>query len=158
MHSPLLSFIKNLSETGKITAKTFYGINGWLACHNTDIWAMSNPVGNGNDEPMWADWNMGGAWLSTHLWEHYRFTQDNDFLKNHAYEIMKGAAQFCLEWMVEDKDGKLITSPSTSPENKYVTPTGYHGATFYGGTADLAMIRACMQQAVEASKLRPLVR
>ena len=153
MHSPLLSFIKNLSETGKITAKTFYGINGWLACHNTDIWAMSNPVGNGNDEPMWADWNMGGAWLSTHLWEHYRFTQDNDFLKNHAYEIMKGAAQFCLEWMVEDKDGKLITSPSTSPENKYVTPTGYHGATFYGGTADLAMIRACMQQAVEASKL-----
>jgi len=153
MHLPLLGFIKNLSETGKITAKTFYGINGWLACHNTDIWAMSNPVGNGNDEPMWANWNMGGAWLSTHLWEHYRFTLDNDFLKNQAYNIMKGAAQFCLEWLVEDKEGKLITSPSTSPENKYITPTGYHGATLYGGTADLAMIRACMQQTVDASKL-----
>jgi len=153
MHFPLLGFIKNLSETGKITAKTFYGINGWLACHNTDIWAMSNPVGNGNDEPMWADWNMGGAWLSTHLWEHYRFTHDNDFLKNQAYDIMKGAAQFCLEWMVEDKEGKLITSPSTSPENKFITPTGYHGATLYGGTADLAMIRACMQQTIDASKL-----
>lgn len=153
MHSSLLGFIKNLSETGKITAKTFYGVNGWLACHNSDIWAMSNPVGNGKDEPMWANWNMGGAWLSTHLWEHYCFTQDKVFLKDQAYEIMKGAAQFCLEWMVKDKDGKLITSPSTSPENKYVTPTGFHGATFYGGTADLAMIRACMQQAVDASKL-----
>ncbi|HEY3372255.1 MAG TPA: glycoside hydrolase family 95 protein [Prolixibacteraceae bacterium] len=151
MHAPLLGFIKNLSETGKITARTFYGVNGWLVCHNTDIWAMSNPVGNGRDEPMWADWNMGGAWLSTHLWEHYRFTQDKDFLKNQAYELMKGAAQFCLEWMVEDKNGKLITSPSTSPENKYVSPTGFHGATFYGGTADLAMIRACLQQALDAS-------
>lgn len=153
MHAPLLSFIKNISETGKITAKTFYGLNGWAACHNSDIWAMSNPVGDGNDDPMWANWNMGGAWLSTHLWEHYRFTQDRDFLKNQAYEIMKGAALFCLEWLVEDKDGKLITSPSTSPENKFITPTGYKGATFYGGTADIAMIRACMQQTVDASKL-----
>jgi len=153
MHGSLLGFIKNISETGKTTARTFYGINGWAACHNSDIWAMSNPVGNGTDEPMWACWNMGGAWLSTHLWEHYLYTQDKEYLKNHAYEIMKGAAQFCMEWLVEDKDGKLITMPSTSPENKYVTPDGFHGATFYGGTADLAMIRACMTQAVEASKV-----
>ncbi|HET6559752.1 MAG TPA: glycoside hydrolase family 95 protein [Prolixibacteraceae bacterium] len=153
MHQPLLSFIKNVSETGKVTARTFYGINGWAACHNSDIWAMSNPVGNGNDEPMWACWNMGGAWLSTHLWEHYRYTQDREFLKNHAYELMKGAARFCLEWMVEDKDGKLITLPSTSPENKFIAPSGFHGATLYGGFADIAMIRACMEQAVEASKV-----
>lgn len=153
MHQSLLSFIKNVSETGKVTARTFYGVNGWAACHNSDIWAMSNPVGNGNDEPMWACWNMGGAWLSTHLWEHYRYTQDREFLKNHAYELMKGAAQFCLEWMVEDKDGKLITMPSTSPENKFISPSGFHGATLYGGFADLAMIRACMEQAVEASKV-----
>lgn len=154
MHLPLLGFIKNISETGKITAKTFYGANGWVACHNSDIWAMSNPVGNfGNGDPVWANWNMGGAWLSTHLWEHYLFTQDKNYLKNDAYNIMRGAAQFCLEWLVEDKEGNLITSPSTSPENKYVTPTGYHGATFYGGTADLAMARACMQQAVEASEI-----
>jgi len=123
-------------------------------CHNSDIWAMSNPVGNfGHDDPVWACWNMGGAWLSTHLWEHYLFTQDKKYLKNEAYDIMRGAAQFCLEWMVQDKDGKLITSPSTSPENKYISPTGYHGATFYGGTADLAMIRACLTQAVEAAKI-----
>ena len=153
LHAPLLGFIKNLSETGKVTARTFYGINGWAAAHNSDIWAMSNPVGDGRDEPMWANWNMGGAWLSTHLWEHYRFTQDMDFLKKHAYQIMKGAALFCLEWLVEDKDGKLMTSPSTSPENKFITPDGYKGATLYGGTADIAMIRACMQQTVDASKL-----
>jgi Alpha-L-fucosidase len=154
MHQPLLSFIKNVSETGKITAKTFYGVNGWVECHNSDIWAMSNPVGDfGWGDPVWANWNMGGAWLSTHLWEHYQFTRDKEFLKNYAYEIMKGAAQFCLEWLVEDKEGKLVTSPSTSPENKYVTSTGYHGATLFGGTADLAMVRACMQQTVDASKL-----
>ena len=154
MHLPLLGFIKNLSETGKITAKTFYGVNGWVACHNSDIWAMSNPVGDfGKGDPMWACWNMGGAWLSTHLWEHYQFTQDKDFLRNEAYDIMRGAAQFCLEWLVEDKEGKLITSPSTSPENKYITSDGYHGATFYGGTADLAMIRACLTQMIEASKI-----
>jgi len=154
MHHPMLSFIKNISETGKVTAKTFYGANGWVACHNSDIWAMSNPVGDfGNGDPVWANWNMGGAWLSTHLWEHYQFTQDKEWLKNDAYQIMKGAAQFCLEWLIEDKNGKLITSPSTSPENKYITSGGYHGATYYGGTADLAMIRACMQQAIDASKI-----
>ena len=155
MHTPMLNFIKNISETGKITAKTFYGINnGWAACHNSDIWAMSNPVGDfGAEEPMWANWNMGGAWLSTHLWEHYQFTQDKKFLKENAYDIMRGAAQFCLEWMVEDKEGKLITSPSTSPENKYLNPQGVKAATLYGGTADLAMIRACLQQAIDASKI-----
>jgi len=150
----LLGFIKNVSETGKVTAKTFYGANGWVVCHNTDIWAMSNPVGNfGHDDPVWACWNMGGAWLSTHLWEHFLFTQDKTYLKNEAYDIMRGAAQFCIEWLVEDKEGKLITSPSTSPENKFISPSGYQGATFYGGTADLAMIRACLMQVIEASKL-----
>ncbi len=154
MHLPLLGFIKNLSITGKITAKTFYGVNGWAECQNTDIWAMSNPVGNfGKEDPVWACWNMGGTWLSTHLWEHFLFTQDMNFLKNEAYTIMRGAAQFCIEWMVEDKEGKLITSPSTSPENKFISPSGYQGATFYGGTADLAMIRSCLMQVIEASKL-----
>jgi len=154
MHIPLLSFIKNISKTGITTARTFYGVNGWTECHNSDIWAMSNPVGNfGTGDPVWANWNMGGAWLSSHLWEHYLFTQDKIYLKNDAYEIMRGAALFCLEWLVEDKEGKLITSPSTSPENKFITPEGYHGATFYGGTADLAMIRECFQNTIDASKV-----
>ncbi len=155
MHIPLLSFIKNLSVTGKVTAKTFYGVNeGWAAAHNSDIWAMTNPVGQfGKEDPMWACWNMAGAWLSTHIWEHYVFTQDKKYLKNEGYEIMKGAAQFCLKWLVEDKNGNLITSPSTSPENQYITPDGFVGATIYGGTADLAMIRECFDKTIKASKV-----
>ena len=154
MHQPMLSFIKNVATTGKVTAKTFYGVNGWAVAHNSDIWAMSNPVGDfGKGSPNWANWNMGGAWLSTHLWEHYTFTKDAAFLKNDAYPLMQGAAQFCLEWMVEDEKGNLITSPSTSPENIYITPTGYKGATLYGGTADLAMIRELFKQTIQASKI-----
>ena len=154
MHQPMLSFIKNVATTGKVTAKTFYGVNGWAVAHNSDIWAMSNPVGDfGKGSPSWANWNMGGAWLATHLWEHYIFTKDDAFLKNDAYPLMQGAAQFCLEWMIEDKKGNLITSPSTSPENIYITPTGYKGATLYGATADLAMIRELFQQTIQASKL-----
>ncbi|MBV6441684.1 MAG: hypothetical protein EPGJADBJ_03370 [Saprospiraceae bacterium] len=154
MHAPLLSFIRNIAQTGRITAQTFYGAKGWAACHNSDIWAMSNPVGNfGQGDPVWANWNMGGAWLSTHLWEHYVFTQDRDFLKNHAYDLMKGAAEFCLSWLVEDKNGQFITSPATSPENRYRTGQGYEGATLYGATADLAMIRECFQQTIRAAEL-----
>ncbi len=154
MHQPLLGFIGNIAETGKITAKTFYGVGGWAACHNSDIWAMSNPVGDfGQGDPVWANWNMGGTWLSTHLWEHYAFTRDIEFLESYGYPLMKGAAQFCLEWLVEDEHGKLITSPSTSPENNFITPEGYRGATFYGGTADLSMIRELFTQTIKASKI-----
>ena len=155
MHLPLLSFIKNLSVTGKVTAKTFYGVDkGWAAGHNSDIWAMTNPVGQfGKEEPMWACWPMAGAWLSTHIWEHYIFTQDKEYLKKEGYPLMKGAAEFCLGWMVTDKNGNLITSPSTSPENQYIAPDGFVGATMYGGTADLAMIRECFDKTIKASKV-----
>ncbi len=154
MHLPMLSFIKNIATTGKITAKTFYGTGGWASSHNSDIWAMSNPVGDfGKGDPVWANWTMGGTWLSTHLWEHYQFTMDEVFLRTKGYPLMKGAAQFCLEWLVEDSKGKLITSPSTSPENYYLTPEGYIGATMFGATADLAIIRECFEQNIKASKI-----
>ncbi|WP_111307885.1 glycoside hydrolase family 95 protein [Confluentibacter sediminis] len=154
LHKPLLSFIKNVALTGAVTAKTYYGVNGWAACQNSDIWALSNPVGDfGGGDPNWANWNMGGTWLATHLWEHYNFTQDKTYLKENAYPLMKGAVQFCLEWMVKDDKGHWITSPSTSPENMYITPTGYHGATLYGATADLAMIRELFNDFISASKV-----
>jgi alpha-L-fucosidase 2 len=155
MHLPLLSFIKNLSVTGKVTAKTFYGVNeGWSASHNSDIWAMTNPVGQfGKEDPMWACWNTAGAWLSTHIWEHYVFAQDKKYLKNEGYPIMKGASEFFLEWMILDEKGNLITSPSTSPENQYKLADGFVGATMYGGTADLAMIRECFDKTIKASKV-----
>jgi len=155
MHSSLLSFIKNLAVTGKVTAKTFYGVDkGWAAAHNSDIWAMTNPVGQfGKEDPMWACWPMAQAWLSTHIWEHYTFSQDLNYLKKEGYPLMKGAAEFCLGWLVTDKNGNLITSPSTSPENQYKLADGFVGATLYGGTADLAMIRECFDKTIKASKV-----
>lgn len=154
MHTPFLSFIENLSKTGKVTARNFYNAPGWAVHHNSDIWAMSNPVGDfGNGSPSWANWYLGGAWASTHLWEHYQFTQDKKFLQEKAYPLMKGAGEFCLAMLIPDKKGKLITSPSTSPENKFITPTGYHGETAFGGTADLSMIRELFLDIIQAAKI-----
>ncbi|MEN9381898.1 MAG: Alpha-L-fucosidase [Bacteroidota bacterium] len=154
MHLPFLQFIDNLATTGKITAKTFYNMPGWVTHHNSDIWAMSNPVGDfGNGDPSWANWPMGGTWASTHLWQHYLYTGDKLFLEKQAYPLMKGAAEFCLAWLVQDNNGKYITSPSTSPENKFITPTGYEGATSFGSTADLAMIRELFLNIIAAQKI-----
>ena len=153
LHQPMLSWIENVSRTGEITAQTFLGVNGWTACHNSDIWAMSNPVGDfGRGHPCWAAWFMGGAWLSTHLWEHYAFTQDKAYLER-VYPIMKGAARFCLEWLVEGKNDHLMTSPGTSPENRFYTPDGYVASTLYGSTADLAMVRELFDQTIKASDI-----
>jgi alpha-L-fucosidase 2 len=154
MHQPFLQFLDNLSTTGKITAKTFYNMPGWVSHHNSDIWAMSNPVGNfGEGDPSWANWPMGGTWASAHLWEHYLYTQDAQFLKQKAYPIMRGAAEFCLAWLIKDSAGKLITSPSTSPENGFITFTGVKGNTLFGGTADLAMIRELFLDVIAAQKI-----
>ncbi|MFZ1236026.1 MAG: glycoside hydrolase family 95 protein [Prevotella sp.] len=144
MTEPLISFMQALSVTGKHVAKNYYNIErGWCSSHNSDLWAMANPVGEKNESPEWSNWNLGGAWLTQNLWEHYRFTRDKKFLKNTAYPLLKGASEFMLDWLIENPKtpGELITAPSTSPENEYVTPKGYHGTTCYGGTADLAIIR-----------------
>lgn len=154
LHQPLISFIGNLAVTGAITARTFAGAGGWMAAHNSDIWAMSNPVGDfGDGDPSWANWYLGGAWLSTHLWEHYLFNQNKVYLKEKAYPLMKENVRFLLDWLIKDPNGFLITSPSTSPENKFITPTGYRGATLYGATADLAIIRECFLQTISASEV-----
>ena len=151
MHRPLMDFIANLQHTGEKSAKAYYGVQkGWCLGQNTDIWAMTCPVGLNVGDPSWACWTMGGAWLSTHIWERYTFTQDKEFLQQY-YPVLKGAAEFCLNWLIE-KDGKLITSPGTSPENKFLTPDGYAGATSYGCTSDLAMTRECLIDAAKAAE------
>ncbi len=155
MAMPLDGFVKALAENGSYTAKNYYGIqHGWQAGHNSDIWAMANPVGEKNEKPEWANWPMGGAWLVESLWEKYLFTQDIDYLRNVAYPLMKGAAEFCLDWLVENPNNpqELITAPSTSPENEYVTDKGYHGMTCYGGTADLAIIRELFTNTLTAAQ------
>ncbi len=146
----LLPWIENLSKTGKATANQYYGIDrGWCAAHNSDIWAMSCPVGNKVDSPEWANWPMGGAWLSTHIWDHYQFNGDKEQLAR-FYPVLKGAAEFCLAWLVEH-DGYLMTAPATSPENHYITPDGYEGCTVYGGAADMAIIRQCLLDTRDAA-------
>ena len=151
LHENLLDFIGNLAVTGAHSARKYYGVErGWCAAHNSDIWAMSCPVGMGSGDPSWANWTMGGAWLATHIWEHWLFSRDRERLQQ-DYPVLKGAAEFCLDWLVE-KDGEWITSPCTSPENIYRTDAGYVGETFYGGTADLAIIRECVSDAVAAAR------
>ena len=156
MAQPLDGFISALAANGQFTARNYYGINrGWCSSHNSDIWAMTNPVGEKNEKPEWANWNLGGAWLVNALWERFLFTQDKAYLQDVALPLMKGAADFCLDWLIDNprKPGELITAPSTSPENEYVTDQNYHGMTCYGGTADLAIIRELFQNVITACRL-----
>lgn len=150
LHTPLITFIDNMRTTGYDTAKHYYGVdNGWCAGHNSDLWAITNPIGRHINDPRWANWNMSGAWLTTHIWERYAFTGDKAALEA-SYPALRDAAIFCLDWMIE-KDGKLITSPSTSPENRFLDNNGNAAATHYGGASDLAMIRECLIDARKAA-------
>lgn len=152
MHQPLLRWIKDLSQTGKVTAKEYYRARGWVAHHNSDIWGLSNAVGcAGAGDPVWANWYMGGNWLCQHLWEHYCFTGDVQFLKNEAYPIMKEAALFCFDWLIE-KDGYLITSPSTTPENLFLFNDKRY-AVSEATTMDMAIIRDLFTNLIEASEV-----
>jgi len=152
LHQPLIDLIKELSVTGKRTAKDFYNINnGWVVNHNSDIWALSNPVGDvGNGDPKWANWAMGANWLSRHLWEHYLYTSDKNFLQQTAYPLMKGAALFTLDWLVKDSSGHWVTVPSTSPENDF-----YDGdkkaAMSVSSTMDMGIIRDLFSNIIAAS-------
>ncbi|WEA00644.1 glycoside hydrolase family 95 protein [Mucilaginibacter sp. SJ] len=153
MHLPLLAFLKGLSVTGANTAKEFYNLGGWVAHHNSDIWATSNPVGDvGNGDPVWANWAMGGAWLSRHLWEHYTFTNDKKFLADSAYKIMKGAALFISDWLVDDGNGHLVTAPSVSPENKFKDTRGKPQGVSVATTMDMAIIWDLFTNVTAASK------
>ncbi len=149
---PLLSYIAKLPATGEVTAKEYYGVNrGWCLGHNSDIWAMTCPVGLNDGSPKWANWNMGGAWLVSHIWDHYQFTKDIEILRKY-YPAMKGAAEFCLGWLIEDNDGNLITSPSTTPENSFKTPDGKSHSTSKGTFADIAIIKQCLSDTRDAAK------
>ncbi|MEP6700441.1 MAG: glycoside hydrolase family 95 protein [Bacteroidota bacterium] len=152
MHEPLFNLIENLAVTGKKTAKEFYGLDGWVVHHNSDIWALSNPVGDfGNGDPKWANWAMGANWLSEHLWEHYQFTRNERFLRDTAYPLMKGAVTFTLGWLISDKDGYLVTAPSSSPENSFIDDNGVRGGIAAASTMDMSIIRDLFSHFIKAS-------
>lgn len=153
--APVDGLVEGMAVTGRHNAQHFYGIDkGWCAGHNTDAWAMTNPVGTGNESPQWSNWAMGGAWLVETLWDHYDYTRDTEYLRNTAYPLMKGAADFLLAWLIPNphNPNELITAPCTSPEADYITDKGYHGSSFYGGTADLAIIRELFKNTIKGAK------
>jgi alpha-L-fucosidase 2 len=148
-HEPLFGLLEDLSHTGRRTARILYGARGWTAHHNVDIWRTSTPTGG---DASWAFWPMGGVWLTSHLWEHYLFTRDQQFLTERAYPIMKEAALFCLDWLVEGPDGYLVTAPSTSPENKFLTEEGEARSISMASTMDMTLIRELFDRCIEATQ------
>ncbi|PSL25001.1 glycoside hydrolase family 95 protein [Chitinophaga ginsengisoli] len=155
MQRPLYQLLKELSVTGQHTAGNFYNTRGWVAHHNTDIWAISNPVGDiGKGDPQWANWMMGGNWLCQFLWQHYRYTGDVQFLRDTAYPIMKSAALFSLDWLVKDPaSGYLVTAPATSPENMFVLENGTHEAVAVASTMDMTIIRELFNNVIKAGEV-----
>lgn len=151
-HLPMLQFIRDLAANGRETARINYGAKGWVAHHNADIWRQSAPVGNfGKGAPTWANWAMGGVWHCMDLWEHYAFSQDQNYLRDFAYPLMKGAAEFCLDWLVDDGKGRLVTAPSSSTENRFRTPDGKIAQTSMASTQDIALIRDLFSNCIEAA-------
>ena len=132
---------QDLSVNGAKTARTNYGCRGWCSHHNADLWCQSAPVGNyGSGQPQWANFPLSGAWLCHHLWEHYAFGGDVAWLRDFAWPIMAGAAEFCLDWLIEDGQGHLVTCPSTSAENVFVTEAGLAAQVSMATTFDMTII------------------
>lgn len=142
-HLPLTDLVADLADAGRGVARDLYGAAGWTVHHNTDLWRATWPVGDGNDDPMWASWPLGGAWLSLHLAEHWRYGRDRRFLRTRAWPVAAGAARFLLGLLHEDPDDpqrRLVTAPATSPENRFRTPDG--PASVDRSTAmDLTLVR-----------------
>ncbi len=156
-HQPLFDFIKALAVNGAQTARVNYGIQeGWVTHHNSDAWAKTSPPGGYDWDPRgmprWSCWPMAGAWLCTHLWEHYLFTSDTSFLRK-AYPLMKGAAQFMQHWLIKDPaTGLLVTNPSTSPENT-IKIKGKEYQLSMASTMDMSIIRELFTAVIRAGQL-----
>lgn len=148
-HLPLFDHIERMRGPGSVTAKAMYGCRGFVAHHNTDIWADTAP----QDMYMPATyWPMGAAWLCLHLWEHYAFSLDVSFLSR-AYPVMRDAARFLLDYLVEAPNGKLVVCPSVSPENTYSLPSGESGVLCAGASMDFQIIHALFTACIDSTRL-----
>ena len=153
-HEPLFAFIAELAANGAKTAAVNYGAHGWVSHHNADLWRQSAPVGNyGLGNPVWANYSMSGPWLCQHLWEHYAFGGDRKFLRETAWPLMKGSAEFCLDWLVDDGHGHLVTAPSASPELEFLLPEGKKGSVSMATTMDMAIIWDLFTNCLETTKI-----
>ncbi|HEY0447927.1 glycosyl hydrolase family 95 catalytic domain-containing protein [Actinophytocola sp.] len=145
-HLPLVDLLDRLAVTGADVARELYGARGWVTHHNTDPWGWALPVGMGHGNPSWAIWQLGGVWLVQHVWDHYEFTGDLGFLRDRGWPLLRGCAEFCLDWLVESADGHLDTIPATSPENLFVSAAGTRESLTYSPTMDSALIRALFER------------
>jgi hypothetical protein len=145
---PLISYIGDLAVHGVQTAKVDYGFHGWVTHHNSDIWAMTEMA---MGDPCWADWPVGGIWLTQTVYERWAFSQDKNYLRTTAYPIMKGAVEFALDLLVTNKEGYLVTSPSTSPENHFFDVNGSRVAVSEGSTMDMSLLRELFQHCIQES-------
>jgi alpha-L-fucosidase 2 len=146
---PLFDLIDNAKEDGRHIAKALYNARGFVIHHNTDFWGHAVPI-DGVGSGLWP---MGGAWLSLHEWDHYDFTRDRDFLTRRAYPTMKEAAQFLLDYMVDDGNGHLVTGPSISPENRYRTSDGVVAKLCMGPYMDTEITYALFSRVIESSEI-----
>lgn len=145
---PLAELVGRLSETGSEVARRLYGTRGWVAHHNTDPWGFALPVGMGRGNPSWAIWMMGGVWLCHNLWDRYEFSGDRGILRDTVWPLLRGAAEFCLDWLIDDpQTGALRTLPSTSPENQFLGSDGQPESLTATATMDVALIRALLERA-----------
>ena len=147
-HEPLLTLIEDLRVTGRKVAREHYKCRGFVAHHNTDLWRGSAPV----DTAIHGLWPMGGAWLSRHIWEHYDFSRDIDYLRQY-YPTMKEAAEFFIDYLTSDKEGYLSTCPAISFEQTFVKPDGVEGRLTYGPTMDNQILRDLFTNCIAASEL-----
>ena len=152
LSKPLFDFIKRLSVNGEKTAKAHYDVNGWVCHHNTGIWCKTAPFTDLHGATRWGMWPMAGVWLCSHLWEHYLYTLDREFLKEIAYPIMKGAAVFCREFLCEH-NGYLVSCPSTSPENIFYNRHGDICAASYSTTMDICLMREIFENCSKAADI-----
>jgi alpha-L-fucosidase 2 len=155
-HEPLFDLVRQLSDSGRKTAEIHYGCKGWTAHHQTDFLRQTTPVGKlkgrmNYGAAQYAMWPMGGAWLCTHLWEHFLYTQDIAFLEKH-WPVIKDAAVFLLDWLVLSPDGRLVTAPSTSPENIYKHPGGYLNSVCISSAMDISLVNELFDICVKASR------
>lgn len=138
-HQPLLNFVEELAKNGVETARVNYGIKGWVAHHNADLWRQSSPVGDGSGEPSWANFNGGGTWLTFDFWEHYQYSQDTGFLRKEVYPLLKGSVEFAAGWLKKSQNGAYIPPFTVSSEATYITPAGYKGYVAQNSAQDIAL-------------------
>lgn len=148
-HEPLFDLVDRMRPNGRITSKEMYGARGFTAHHNTNLWGETRVEGVLVSCSIWP---MGAAWLSLHLWEHFRFGGDMTYLKDRAYPVMKEAAEFFLDYLTEDENGCLITGPSISPENAFLLEDGTKGNLCMGPSMDTQILRELLNAVIEASK------